>query len=65
MINIIALHQLYKRREITKIQQIDGKDNPTDAITKSTPNKAFREFINSNQLSVQVEKQVQRKGINK
>ena len=61
----MALHQLYKRREITKIQWINRKDNPTDAITKSTPNKALREFINSNQLSVQVEKQVQRKGIDK
>ena len=54
MINIIALHQLYKCREITEIQWINRKDNPADAITKSTPNKAFREFINSNQLSIQV-----------
>ncbi len=61
----MALYQLYKRREITEIQQIDRKDNPADAIIKSTPNKALKKFIDSNQLSVQVEGQVQRKGINK
>ena len=52
IINIIALYQLYKYKEIIKIQQINRKDNPTDAITKSTPNKAFKKFINSNQLSI-------------
>ena len=65
MIDIIALYQLYERREITEIQWIDGKDNPTDAITKSTPNKALREFVNSNQLNIQVEGWVQKKEINK
>ena len=48
----MALYQLYKRREITEIQWINGKDNPADIITKSTPNKALKKFINSNQLSV-------------
>ena len=52
MINIIALRQLYERKEITKIQWIDGKDNPADTITKSTPNKALGEFVDSNQLSI-------------
>ena len=52
IIDIIVLYQLYERREITEIQWIDGKDNPTDAMTKSTPNKALKKFINFNQLSV-------------
>ena len=52
MVDIIALRQLYERREIIEIQWINGKDNPTNAITKSTPNKALGEFIDSNQLSV-------------
>ena len=51
----MALHQLYKHRKITEIQWIDRKDNLADAMTKSTPNKALKKFINSNQLSVQVE----------
>jgi hypothetical protein len=62
MIDIMALRQSYKRREITEIRWIDGKDNPTDAMTKSTPNKALEEFIDSNQLNVRVEGWVQRKG---
>jgi hypothetical protein len=32
-------------------------------MTKSTPNKALERFIDSNQLNVQVEGWVQRKGI--
>jgi hypothetical protein len=55
MIDIIALRQSYKRREITEIRWIDRKDNPADAMTKSTPNKALKKFINTNQLGVQVE----------
>ena len=35
MINIICLHQLYKRREIAKVKWINGDSNPIDAITKS------------------------------
>ena len=59
----MALHQSYKCKEITEIQWINGKNNPANTMTKSTPNKALKKFINSNQLSVQVEGWVQRKGI--
>ena len=52
IINIMVLRQSYKRKEIIEIQQIDRKDNPADAMTKSTPNKALEKFIDSNQLSV-------------
>ena len=55
MINIMALHQSYERREIIEIQWIDGKDNPANAMTKSTPNKALEKFIDLNQLNVRVE----------
>jgi hypothetical protein len=55
MIDIIALRQLYKRREITEIRWIDRKDNPADVMTKSTLNKALKKLINTNQLGVQVE----------
>ena len=52
MINIMALRQLYECKEITEIQWIDRKDNPTNAIIKFTPNKALGEFVDSNQLSI-------------
>ena len=65
MIDIMALRQSYERREITEIRWIDGKGNPADAMTKSTPNKALKKFIDFSQLNVQVKRWVQRKGINK
>jgi hypothetical protein len=55
IIDIIALQQLYERREITEIRWIDGKDNPADVITKFTLNKALEKLININQLGVRVE----------
>jgi hypothetical protein len=55
MIDIIALRQLYERREITEIRWINEKDNLADAITKFTPNKALEKLINTNQLGVRVE----------
>jgi len=64
IIDIMALRQSYERREITEIRWIDGKDNPADAMTKSTPNKALEKLIDTNQLGVRVEGWVQRKGVN-
>ena len=61
MIDIMALRQSYERREITEIRWINGHDNPADAMTKSTPNKALEKFINENQLTVRVEGWVERK----
>ena len=52
MIDIIALRQLYERKEIIEIRWINGKNNPADAIIKFTSNKALGEFIDSNQLSI-------------
>jgi hypothetical protein len=55
IIDIIAIQQLYKRRELFKIRWINRLDNPTDAITKATLNKALETFVNTNQIRVQVE----------
>ncbi|KAF2025958.1 hypothetical protein EK21DRAFT_103538 [Setomelanomma holmii] len=52
MIDIMALRQSYKRREITEIRWINGDDNPADAFTKASPNHALESFINSNELTV-------------
>jgi hypothetical protein len=48
----MALHQLYKRRELLKIHWISGQDNLADIITKSNPNKALEKFLNTNCLKV-------------
>ena len=52
IINIICLHQLYKRREIAKIKQINRDSNPTDIITKSKPSSAFKQLINTNRIKL-------------
>ena len=47
-INIICLHQSYKRRKIAKVKQINGDSNPTDTITKSKLLLALKRLININ-----------------
>ena len=37
MVNLICLHQAYKRREITEVKWINGKDNLANAMTKAKP----------------------------
>jgi hypothetical protein len=46
---------LYKRREISEIQWIHGDNNPADALTKSSPNKALERFVTTNELTVCIE----------
>jgi len=55
IIDIMALRQLYERREITEIRWINGDDNPADAFTKASPNRALERFIDSNELTVRVD----------
>ena len=58
MINIICLHQLYKRHEIAKVKQINGDSNPIDAITKNKPLLALKRLINTNQIELKIVEQV-------
>ena len=60
IIDIMALRQSYKRRELFKIQWISGQDNPADAITKANPNKALKTFVDTNTLRVRVKGWVKR-----
>jgi hypothetical protein len=52
IIDIMALRQLYERREITEICWINGEDNLADAFTKATLNRALKRFIDRNELTV-------------
>ncbi|KAM4061465.1 cwf18 domain containing protein [Hirsutella rhossiliensis] len=45
MIDIMALRQSYERREITEIRWINGADNPADAMTKASPNRALERLL--------------------
>ena len=55
MIDVMAIRQSYERRELTEIRWVNGQDNPADAMTKGTPNKALEKFIDTNRIVVRVE----------
>lgn len=63
MIDIMALRQSYERLEITEIRWINGDDNPADAFTKTSPNRALERLFDSNKLTIRVEGWVQRPAI--
>lgn len=54
MIDIMALRQSYEKREIAEIRWINGEDNPADAMTKSSPNRALENLVFGNELTVSV-----------
>ena len=60
MIDIMALRQSYERRELYEIRWINGHDNPADAMTKASSNKALETFVNTNSLTVRIEGWVKR-----
>jgi len=60
MVDLMCLRQSYERREITNIQWIDGNSNPADAMTKSKPNSALKELIDTNRLNIKVTQWVER-----
>ena len=60
IIDIIALRQLYKRRELYKVRQINGLDNLVDVMTKGSCNKALEKLLDSNCLAIRAEGWVKR-----
>ncbi|KAI0996940.1 hypothetical protein K3495_g11239 [Podosphaera aphanis] len=60
MIDIMAIRQSYERRELAEIRWINGLDNPADATTKTSPNKALENFVTTNKLRIRMEGWVKR-----
>lgn len=60
MVDIMSLRQSYERREIHEVRWINGGDNPADAMTKASPNKALERLVSTNELTVRVEGYVER-----
>ena len=54
MIDIICLYQLYKRREIAEVKQIDRNSNFIDTMTKSKPLLALKWLIDTNQIELKI-----------
>ena len=61
MVNLICLHQLYKRREIAKIKWIKGNTNLANFMTKSKAYNALKQLINTNKVNISVMEWVKRK----
>ena len=51
----MSLREAYERKEISKVQQIKGRDNLADTYTKKTPNGALERLISINILKIRVE----------
>jgi hypothetical protein len=60
MVNLICLHQAYKRHKITKVKWIRGGDNPADAMIKAKPYQALKILIDINKLNLKVTEWVER-----
>jgi len=60
MVNLMCLHQLYKRCIITEIKWINGDLNPIDAITKANACNALRNLIDINTINLNTKEWVER-----
>jgi hypothetical protein len=60
MIDIMVLRETYERGELKDIRWIDGRDNPADAMTKTTANASMEQLINTNKLELRVQGWVNR-----
>ncbi|OHW89527.1 RNase H-like protein [Colletotrichum incanum] len=62
MIDIMSLRESYEKKEISEVRWINGKDNPSDALTKKTPNSALEQLVTTNMLQIRIEAYVERLG---
>jgi hypothetical protein len=60
MVDLIYLHQLYKRYIIIEIKWIDGNLNPIDVITKVNAYNILRNLININTINLNTKEWVER-----
>jgi phosphopentomutase len=55
MINIMSLREVYKKKEISKVWWIKGRDNLVDTYMKKILNRALERLIFINILKIRVE----------
>ena len=60
MVNLICLRQLYKRRIIIEIKQINSDLNPVDVITKANAYNILRNLIDTNTINLNTKEWVER-----
>lgn len=54
----MALKQLYEGRKINEIRQICDKNNPVDAMTKTSPNSTLEREIKTNKVTMRLKRQI-------
>ena len=54
MVDLMCLCQAYEQREITEVKQINGGNNPADAMIKAKPCQALKTLIDTNKLNLKV-----------
>ena len=52
--DLMCLRLAYKRRKITEVKWIRGRNNPVDAMTKAKPCQALKTLIDTNKLNLEV-----------
>jgi hypothetical protein len=52
----MVIRQTYEKKELFKICYINRQDNPIDIITKLLSNKILEKFINTNKLTIRIQK---------
>ena len=55
----MCLRQLYKRREIAEVKQINRDSNPADTMTKNKLLLALKRLININRIKLKTVEQVE------
>jgi hypothetical protein len=65
IINIMALRQTYEHQKIFDVRWINGDSNSADAITKNGPNKALKQLVTSNSLTMKLQGWVKRDRLKK
>jgi hypothetical protein len=48
----MVIRQAYEKRELFEIRHVNRRDNPTNTITKLSSNKALEKFVNTNELTI-------------
>ena len=60
MIDVMAMRQMYERRELVEIRWISGPSNPADSMTKTAPNAALASLVTTNEIELGIEGWVDR-----
>jgi hypothetical protein len=56
----MALRQTYERQKMFDIRWINNNNNPANAITKAGSNRALKQFVTTNKLTLRIQEWIKR-----